>query len=155
MTGKADFTAEEWEQVVSAPPAAGLLVATAQRGGTFRESFSIAKAYTEARKRHGESELLDEISSAKPELDVKRYGSTEELQQDVLRRIGEAVALVERKAGPEQAQAYRRFIVDLAERVAEAHKEGFMGLGGERVSDAEREALAKIEDAAGLESQPG
>ena len=150
MAGKADFTAEEWEQVLSAPPAAGLMVATAQRGGTFRESFSIAKAYTEARQRHGESELLDEISSAKPDLDVKRYKSADELREDVLRRIGEAVALVERKSGPEDAQAYRRFIVDLAERVAEAHKEGFMGLGGERVSDAEQEAIAKIKEAAGL-----
>jgi hypothetical protein len=150
MTGKADFSAEEWEQVLSAPPAAGLMVATAQRGGTFRESFSIAKAYTEARQRAGESELLDEISSAKPDLDVKRYGSAEELQQDVLRRIREAVSLVEGKSGPEDAQAYRRFVVDLAERVAEAHKEGFMGLSGERVSDAEREAIAKVEEAAGL-----
>ena len=150
MTAKADFSAEEWEQVLSAPPAAGLMVATAQRGGTFRESFSIAKAYTEARQRHGESELLDEISSAKPDLDVKRYGSAEELQQDVLRRIREAVSLVEGKAGPEDAQAYRRFVVDLAERVAEAHKEGFMGLSGERVSDAEREAIAKVEEATGL-----
>ena len=73
MTGKADFNAEEWELVLSAPPSAGLIVATAQRGGTFRESFSIAKAYTEARQRHGDSELLDEIVAAKPDMDLKRY----------------------------------------------------------------------------------
>ena len=152
MTGKADFTPEEWEQVIGAPPAAGLLVATAQRGGTFRESFSIAKAYTEARQRHGESELLDQIVSTKPELDVKRYGSPDELERDVVDRIRQAVSLVGSKAGPEEAQSYRRFIVDLAERVAEAHKEGFMGLSGERVSEAEREAIAKIEEAAGSES---
>jgi hypothetical protein len=150
MTGKADFTAEQWEQVLSAPPAAGLMVATAQRGGTFRESFSIAKAYTEARQRHGESELLDEITSAKPDLDLERYKSPEELQEDVLRRIREAVSLVESKAGPEDAGAYRRFIVDLAERVAAAHKEGFMGLSGERVSEAEREAIGRLKEAAGL-----
>jgi hypothetical protein len=149
MTTKADFNAEEWEQVLSAPPSAGLLVATAQRGGTFRETFSIAKAYTEARKQHGDSELLDEIVAAKPEMDHTRFHSAEELEQHVLQRIRDAVALVEQKATPAEAQQYGRFIADLAERVAEAHKEGFLGLSGERVSEAEREAIAKIKEAAG------
>ena len=150
MTTKANFNAEEWEQVLSAPPSAGLLVATAQRGGTFRETFSIAKAYTEARKQHGDSELLDEIVAAKPEMDHTRFHSAEELEQHVLQRIRDAVALVEQKATPEEADEYRRFIVDLAERVAEAHKEGFLGLSGERVGEAEREAIAKIKEAAGI-----
>jgi hypothetical protein len=149
MTGKADFNAEVWELVLSAPPSAGLIVATAQRGGTFRESFSIAKAYTEARQRHAESELLDEIVSAKPEMDVKRYSSADELERELLQRLRDAVALVEQKATPEEAEAYKRFIVDLAERVAEAHKEGFLGLTGDRVSEAERAAIAKIKEAVG------
>ncbi len=149
MTGKAAFNGEEWELVLSAPPSAGVIVATAQRGGTFRESFSIAKAYTEARQRHGDSELLDEIVSVKPEMDLKHYHSPEELERDLLQRLRDAVALVEQKATPEEAESYKRFIVDLAERVAEAHKEGFLGLSGERVSEAEREALEKIKEAAG------
>jgi hypothetical protein len=148
MTTKADFNAEEWDLVLSAPPSAGVVVATAQRGGTFRESFSIAKAYTEARQRHGESELLDQIVSAKPDMDLQRYSSKEELERELLQKIRDAVATVERKATPEEAEAYRRFIVDLAERVAEAHKEGFLGVTGERVSEAEREASEKIQDAA-------
>src|SRR5581483_12484143 len=36
MTGKADFTPEEWHVVLEAPPSAGVIVMTAQRGGTFR-----------------------------------------------------------------------------------------------------------------------
>jgi hypothetical protein len=149
MTKKAEFNAEEWELVLSAPPSAGLIIATAQRGGTFRESFSIAKAYTEARQRHGDSELLDEIVSAKPEMDLKRYSSADELERELLQRLRDAVALVEQKGTPEEADAYKRFIVDLAERVAEAHKEGFLGLTGERVSEAEREAIQKIKEAVG------
>jgi hypothetical protein len=150
MTGKSDFTAEEWELILSAPPSAGLIVATAQRGGTFRESFSIAKTYAEARKDHGDSELLDEIVSAKPEMDHTRYHSKEELEQALLQRIRDVVALVEGKATPEEAEEYRRFIVSLAERVAEAHKEGVLGLTGDRVSEAEREAIAKIKEAVGV-----
>src|SRR6476659_2717293 len=109
--GKADFNAEEWQEILSAPPDAGLLVATAQRGGTFREAFSIAKAYTEARQRHGESELLDQIVSEKPELKVERHSSKEELAQEVQQKIREAVALVETKGTPEEAEAYRHFVV--------------------------------------------
>ena len=40
MTGKADFTPEEWHLVLEGPPSAGLIVITAQRGGSFRESIA-------------------------------------------------------------------------------------------------------------------
>ena len=69
MTGSADFTAEEWDAVLEGPTSAGMIVATAERGGTFREAFAMGKAFTEARKEHGDSELLDEIVSDKPEMD--------------------------------------------------------------------------------------
>ena len=49
MSGKADFTPEEWEIVLQGPPSAGMIVVTAQRGGTFRETIAIAKSYVEAR----------------------------------------------------------------------------------------------------------
>ena len=64
MTERADFTQEEWELVLEGPPSAGMIVVTAQRGGSFRESIAIAKAYVEARRQHGESELLEEEISA-------------------------------------------------------------------------------------------
>src|SRR6478672_1662663 len=69
MTTKSDFSAEEWQLILEAPPSAGMIVVTAQRGGMFRETIAIAKAYAEAREQHGQSELLDEIVSAKPERD--------------------------------------------------------------------------------------
>ena len=149
MTGKADFTEDEWKLVLEAPPSAGLIVIASDRGGSVRESFSMAKAYTEARKEHGESELLDEIVSAKPEMDHTRYHSPEELKEASLGHIRDAVALLKEKATPEEVDEYKKFIVALANRVAEARKEGFMGLSGERVSDAERSAIAEIEAALG------
>ena len=44
MTGKADFTQEQWDLILEGPPSAGIIVLTAQRGGTFRESIAMAKA---------------------------------------------------------------------------------------------------------------
>ena len=139
MTGKADFTAEEWNAVLEAPPSAGMMVVTAQRGGTLRETIAIAKAYMEARKQHGESELLDEIVSAKPEIDHTRYRSAEELKEHGLQHVRDAVALLERKATPEELEDYRRFVLTLADRVATAHREG-----GESISPAEQAAIREI-----------
>ena len=102
MTGKADFTPEEWEIIVEAPPSAGFVVMTADRGGTFRESFSLAKAYTEARQRHGESELLDEIVSTRPKVDRGGAHSPEEMKATALQHLRDAVAVLERKASPEE-----------------------------------------------------
>jgi hypothetical protein len=152
MTGQADFTDEEWKLILQGPPTAGMIVITAQRGGSIRESFSMAKAYGEARKEHGESELLDTIASAKPEVDRTRYHSAEELREHGLQHLREAVELLEGKATPEEVDQYKRFVVTLAQHVAEAHKEGFLGLSGERVSDAEREALDEVVQALGIAS---
>jgi len=139
MTGRADFTQEEWELVLEGPPSAGMIVVTAQRGGTFRESIAMAKAYVEARREHGESELLDEIVAAKPERDHTRYHSVEELKQHGLQHLRDAVELLERKATAEEVEDYRRFVLTLADRVANAHREG-----GETVSNAERTAIEEI-----------
>ena len=143
MTGKADFSPEEWEVVLKGPPSAGMIVITAQRGGTFRESFSMAKSYAEARKQHGDSQLLDEIASTKPEIDHTRYHSPEELKDHGLQHLRDAVELLEAKATPEEVDEYRRFVLTLANRVAEAHK---------GVSDAERSAMEEIAQALGTAS---
>jgi len=149
MTAKADFTEEEWKTILEAPPSAGLVVILSDRGGSIRETFSMAKVYTEARQQHGDSELLDEISAAKPEMDRSRAGSPEELKQHNLDNIRKAVSLLKTKASDEEVEEYRKFVLGLAERVAEARKEGFLGLSGERVSDAERAAIGEVEAALG------
>jgi hypothetical protein len=149
MTGKADFTEEEWKTILEGPPSAGLVVILSDRGGSIRETFSMAKAYTEARKQHGESELLDEVVSAKPEMDHTRAGSPDELKQHNLDNVRQAVATLRTKASDEEVEEYRKFVRGLAEHVAEARKEGFMGLSGERVSDAERAAIGEVETALG------
>ena len=139
MTGKADFTQEEWDIILEGPPSAGMIVVTAQRGGTFRESFAIGRAYVEARQQHGDSELLDEIVAAKPERDHTRYHSVEELKQGGLQHLRDAVELLERKATPEEVEDYRRFVLNLADKVAKAHREG-----GEQISDAEQAAIEEV-----------
>jgi hypothetical protein len=144
MTTKADFTEQEWDLVLEGPPGAGMIVVTAQRGGTIRETLAIAKAYVDARRQHGESELLDEIVAAKPEIDHTRYHSVDELKQHGLQHLRDAAQLLERKATPDEVAGYRRFVVTLAGKVADAHREGGAG-----ESDAERAAIDEISTSLG------
>jgi hypothetical protein len=144
MTTKAAFSPEEWKVVLEGPPTAGMIVVTAARGGTFRESIAMSKAYAEARAGHGESELLDEIVAAKPELDHTRYHSAQELRDNGLQHLRDAVALLASKAAPAELDDYRRFVLALANKVAAAHREG-----GQSVSPAEAEAVKEITAALG------
>lgn len=146
MTGKADFSETEWDTVLEGPTSAGLIVMNAERGGSFREAFAMAKVYGEARSEHGESELLDEIAAHRPEVDRTRAHSGEELEQHGLARIGEAVALVDGKASAEEATAYRHFVLTVARRVAAAKKEKGSESG---VTEHEQRVLDEIEAALG------
>jgi hypothetical protein len=147
MTTKAAFSPEEWKVVLEGPPTAGMIVITAARGGMFRESIAMSKAYAEARAQHGESELLDEIVAAKPELDHTRYHSAEELRDTGLGHLRDAVALVETKAAAGELDGYRRFVLALAGKVAAAHREK-----GQNVSPAEATAIQQIAVALGTTS---
>ena len=145
MTRKADFNAEEWSLVLQGPPVAGMMVMAAERGGTVRESVQMGQAYAEARQRQGTNELLDEIVSSNPEFDREGFRSPDDLRQRGPDRLREAVALLSQKATPQEVEDYKRFIQELAERVARAHKEGgFLGMGGKEISPAEQAALDEV-----------
>lgn len=140
MTGKADFTEEEWNLVREGPPTAGMIVLVSSKGGSFRETWALAKTFAEARKQHGESELLDALVAHRP--DTPRFSSPEEAEQQGLEQLRQAVALVREKA-PEDVESYGNFVREVARRVAEAHKEE----SSQAVSAEEQEAIGKIESA--------
>ena len=116
MTKKTDFSDDEWKEVLEGPPSAGLLVITAAKGGMLRETWAMSKAYAEARRSHGASQLLDEIVAAKPEMDHTRYHTPAELRDHCLQHIRDAVGLLEAKATGEELDAYRRFVVAVADK---------------------------------------
>jgi hypothetical protein len=147
MATKQDFSAEEWEAISDGPVYAGFMIITASKGGSIRETFSMSKAWAEARQRQGESELLDAIVAEKPKLDEKP-GSAIELHNAGIQMLQQAVAAIESRS-PAELGAYRDFVVGLAERVAEAHEEH-----GERVSSGERSVLDQIAAALGTEVPP-
>lgn len=153
MTKKADFNADEWSTVVEGPLLAGMRVITASRGGTIRESIAMGQTYAKARQQQGESELLDDLVASPPAMDADRVRATGDVAAASSARLREAVGLLEAKSSPEEVEAYKRFVLSLAEAVASAHKEGgFLGVGGKQVSDEEQAALDDIAATLGLAS---
>jgi hypothetical protein len=151
MTLKEKFSSEDWAAVLQAPMLVGLAVTAADPGGLIgavQESAAVASSVQKA----GEGTLAAEISAAyrtsegrsaatdgvKPLVKGKKPS---EISEAAILRVGEIAALVD-GASPEHAAEFRAFLIDTATRVAEAAKEGgFMGFGGEAVSEAERKAL--------------
>ena len=151
MTRKSDFNAEEWSTVVDGPLYAGMRVISAERGGTLRESLALSRVYKEARERTGESELLDELIKSPPTIDADRVreagGNIAAVASEHLR---EAMRVLESSASPEEIDAYKRFVMTVAQAAASAHKEGgFLGIGGKEISEAENKALDEISTALG------
>jgi hypothetical protein len=150
MTTKADFNAEEWSKVVEGPLLAGARVITADRGGTIRESLAMGQVYKHARENKGTSALLDEMVASPPALDREKVRKPDELSGLTTEHLRQAVRLLQEKATPEDVDAYRNFVMDVAEAAAKAHKEGgFIGIGGKEVSEKEQVALNEVQAALG------
>lgn len=156
MTSKADFNAVDWSIVVDGPLYAGLRVIAADRGGTLRESMAISRVYQEARARHGTSQLLDELITSPPTIDMARLQQAgAEIASITTAHLRRAMSILEATATPEEVDAYKTFVMTVAQEVAAAHREGgFLGLGGTAVSDAENQALDEISIALGPPPAP-
>jgi hypothetical protein len=152
MTAKADFNAEEWSVVVGAPLLTAMMVVAADRGGSVRESVAVARAYGEAREQY-DSELMSALLATPPAAAAKRPAKREDLRDEAVAQLREAIAILDRVATEDEVVDYKRFVFALAEGVARAHKEGgFLGIGGKEVSEAEQAALDEI--AAIFDEQP-
>ena len=134
MAGRADFTDAEWETMQKGVTGAGLLVSVSDRGffDTFKEAAAIARHLADAR-RDNPSEVVRELAEA----GGTGFGlgsSPGEVEADTLEALRTSVATLEEKA-PEEVEAYRTFVLDVAQSVASAAG------GGET---AESETLEKI-----------
>jgi hypothetical protein len=151
VTTKADFNAEDWSTVVDGPLYAGLRVLAADRGGTLRESMAMSRVYQEARAQQGASPLLDELIKSPPAIDPERLKHAGgDLSAVATEHLRKAMSILESTATAAETDAYKTFVMTVAQAVAGAHKEGgFLGIGGKRISDAEDHALDEISVALG------
>jgi hypothetical protein len=136
MAGKADFTEEEWEQLRKGATGAGLLVSASDRSffDSFKEAGSLAKHL--AGGKSGDSQLVRELAGERGSGFGVR-SSQEELESGTFEALRSSVATLRQKA-PDELDAYRAFVLDVADRVGKAAG------GGE---EAEAATLGKIKQA--------
>jgi hypothetical protein len=118
MAKKADFTEQEWDQLRKGATGAGLLVSVSDKSffDTFKEAGSLAKHL--AGGRSGDSELVRELSSESG-TGFGLTASPQEIESSTLDALRSAVATLESKA-PEEVEAYKSFVLDLAASVGKA-----------------------------------
>jgi len=138
MASKADFTEDEWKNLQQGVTGAGMLVSAAHRDFTdsFGEASAVAKQL--AGHRESDSELVRDLS----ETHSTGFGlvaSPKEVVEGTMSALTAAVAVLGAKA-PDELDAYRRLVLDVATAVAEAK-------GG--VKDEEAAAIAKVTEALG------
>jgi hypothetical protein len=139
MTTKTDFTQEEWEALQKGVTGAGFLMAVSDRSffDTFKEAGALGRHLGEARQS-ASSELIRELAETRS----TGFGITDspaEIETETLQALQKAMQVLEAKA-PEEADAYRSFVLEVAESVGNAAG------GGET---AESGTLEKIRSAVG------
>jgi hypothetical protein len=152
MTGRDDFTDEEWTRLKRAPFLAGMAISLSDPGGPIevvKETAATLRTVTEAAQRGDlvgalATEVAAEAKARKqPLADFKPKGAL--AGQEILAELAAANALVSAKASPEDADAYRAWLGDAAREAADAAKEGgFLGFHAVRVSEGEQRMLDKL-----------
>jgi hypothetical protein len=140
MAGKADFTEAEWESLHLGLTGAGMLVAVSDAGfiDSFKEAGTLAKHLAQA-SQTSSSPLVREIAGTHG----TGFGMTSkpaEVEAKTLAALESSVTVLQAKA-PDELEAYRSLVVDLATSVS-----GAAGGGDE----AESQAIDKIKKALGL-----
>jgi tellurite resistance protein len=139
MAGKADFTEDEWKALQQGVTGAGLLVSTAHRDFTdsFGEATTVAKQL--AAHRESESQLVRELSGTRG-TGFGLVASPKEVVEETINALGTSAEVLGQKA-PDELEAYRSFVLDVATAAAEAK-------GG--VKDEEKAAIDRITTALGV-----
>ena len=159
MTGKADFTDEEWTRLKRAPFIAGMAISLADPGGPIelvKETAATIKTVAAA-EGGARGELVGALAE---EVRGRHQGASQPARrlqaQGRAGRPGDprgdpAVnAIVTAKASAEEAGAFRAWLNDAAQEAANAAKEGgFLGFHAVRVSEGEQRMLDKLAEALG------
>ena len=121
MASKKDFTADEWAQLQHGLAGTVLVVSVSDPGlfDTFKEAGAAAKHYKEARSNSA-SELVRELSAV-PGMGFGLGKNPQQLETGTISALRAATAMLREKA-PDEADAYKQFVLEVAQSVAEAAK---------------------------------
>jgi hypothetical protein len=141
MATKADFTAEEWDVLEYAVVDAMTYTAYADPGfwASFKEASASAKFLAQQRDSSPSLLVRDLAAGVHAKPDKQLQENRADVAGEASARIEQAAGIVSEKA-PEELEAFKTFVLGLADVAAEASG---------AISDSERKALDRIKAALG------
>ena len=164
-----DFTSQDWYTVLEGVGAVtGIIVVSDMSGpiGLTKEATAAADVLREdkwqtpfiaalrtevmAATKERQDELKQIAEAKQAEMKGQKMDRGQAMQMG-LDTIKSSVAFVEEKLGAESAAEFKLVLAEIAQKTAEAAKEGgFLGMGGTLVSKGEQAALEQINAALGV-----
>ncbi len=164
MTLLADFGPDDQRLLLQGLEAAAVLVSTASLGRseeTASEGYAMAAYVLDSARDQIAHPLLSSIIQALNDRvagggafpDYLKVVTAPGAHDRATGIVRSAAAVVDAGATPDEASAYKAWLLAIATAVAQAGKEdqGFLGRGGVMVNDAERAALRELAGVLGLE----
>jgi hypothetical protein len=170
------FTEDEQFLLANAPYLVGTVMVFSEGSGlgTIKEMYSNSKSFISGAKEFPNNEIISGIlpnmtdfsdvrekSAALKEKSIEAFKargvkSKEEMKAYALEELGKVEKLLKEKATPEEISEYNQWVLSIAENVAKAAKEGgFLGFGGELVSEGEKEFYAEVASTLGSDKKLG
>lgn len=155
VTDRADFTDQEWTRLGRAPLVAAMAISIADPGGpleVLKESSAALRTIAEAAKEGGYGAFVTAVArhtaaaASRRENPLGGFRPTgPDAREQILDELRRVEALLVAKADDDEADEYREWLRVSAQRSAMAAREGgFLGIGGQRVSEREQEMLGRL-----------
>jgi hypothetical protein len=158
MADKSNFSSDEWKTLLQSVMAPGLAITAAEPSGmwgllqaSFASGTMLAKAKMDTTSNSLIKAVVKDFATSEGRA-LARDGLTEhlsgkkpsEVKNACFDILGKVDGILSAKA-PSDAAAFKNWLRDISQNVAEASTEGgFFGIGGVTVSDPERATLAEI-----------
>jgi membrane-bound lytic murein transglycosylase B len=163
MANKQNFNPDEWSKILQSTMLAGIAITAAEPSGLWgalKEAFASSSALAAAKSNTSSSELIKAVV-ADFETKEGRASIQDALRQHLagakpadavqrsLANLRDVSAILDAKA-PQDAAGFKTWLRAISQNVADASSEGgFLGIGGVKVSEAEKATLAEISKALG------
>ncbi len=160
MSPKSDYTSEEWAEVVAGPYLAALYIVVADPNfAYFKEIAAMTKAMMDSASKTANDlikAVAADLTSKETQEEIRQqfealkgHKDVDALKGTIIAKITGAADIVTTNSA-DDGQAYRQWLLYLAEATAEGSREGgFLGIGAVRVSDLEKQGLAELTSALG------
>ena len=162
MTSKKDFTPEEWTMLLLAPVQTGMAVLLASKSGLIGTAKEAMALYNATNKRvaqqYANNSLIQALLTENNQQEEKQIfqkissyindeKARQQLRLEAIQTARNVSLLLTRTVSSQEADGYKRWLMDVAAKVANASTEN-----GRAISEPERIMMREIADALGIAS---